>query len=267
LFVLYCALFLSVGIQKMVRADSGSAGVMFTCDTESGATSVCVLSAAYGLGENVVQGSVNPDEFIVHKATLQLGFPSIVWSQLGSKSLRMVYSESSMTKAGESGTKNQPVSAADAARFCLEPADVLQLTRMGVQIEAHYSRKAGHPCPMDIEFCKDGTDGSLWIVQARPETVTSRWKANEYNTYHLDHKAGNAATLLAKGTAVGAGIGVGTVRVLLSMKQSHTFRKGDVLVAERTDPGRYSGAHLLAVNLISSLWNVDGTIPSVVNCM
>ena len=159
---------LSIGVQKMVRSDKGASGVMFTLDTETGFRDVVFINAAYGLGENVVQGTVNPDEFYVFKTTLAQGHRPILKRQLGSKERKLIYAADAM--AGVS-TRNIPVKREDRERFAITDDEVLQLARYAITIENHYSQQAGHPMPMDIEWAKDGESGELFILQARPETV------------------------------------------------------------------------------------------------
>jgi pyruvate,water dikinase len=218
---------LSVGVQRMVRADKASSGVIFTLDTESGARNVVVITGAWGLGENVVQGAVVPDEWVVHKPTLAQGHRPIVRRTLGSKEMRMVYDE-----GGGRLTRNVPVAPADRARFVLSDDEVLELARQAVAVETHYGRLRGTPTPMDLEWAKDGRTGELFVVQARPETVRSRESATSVETFTL----GAEGRKLVTGTAVGQRIGAGTVRVVRDPKELATFRDGDVLVAERTDP-------------------------------
>ncbi|KAB2839461.1 phosphoenolpyruvate synthase, partial [bacterium] len=157
---------LSVGVQKMVRSDLGSSGVMFTLDTESGFRDVVLINGAYGLGENVVQGVVDPDEFLVFKPTLREGYRPILQRRLGSKEIRMVYN----ARGGSKETRNVPVPPAERRRFCVDDEEILQLARWGLLVEAHYSAKAGQDRPMDLEWAKDGRSGELFILQARPET-------------------------------------------------------------------------------------------------
>ncbi|KHL01388.1 phosphoenolpyruvate synthase [Sinomonas humi] len=214
---------LSAGIQRMVRSDLGASGVMFTMDTESGFADAVFITSSYGLGEAVVQGAVNPDEFYVHKPALAAGRPAILKRGLGEKAVQMTY-----TDAGEVGRTVDfvPVRQAERARFSLTDAEVEQLGRHAVAIEAHYGR------PMDIEWGKDGVDGQLYILQARPETVQSRRAAGTVSRYTLNERS----TVLAEGRAIGQRIGAGQVRVLSSLGQMASFQAGDVLVASMTDP-------------------------------
>ncbi|MGA0612616.1 phosphoenolpyruvate synthase [Caldimonas sp. KR1-144] len=218
----------SVGVMKMVRSDRGSSGVMFTLDTDSGFRDVVFVTGAWGLGENVVQGTVDPDEFYVFKPTLQAGHRAVLRRKLGGKDVRMVYSQG----AGRETTRNVPTSKEDRDRFCLDDADVLELADAGVAIERHYSRKAGCSTPMDIEWAKDGLDGRLYIVQARPETVASRRPLHEVEEVRLHAKAAPLVT----GRAVGARVASGRVRVVSNVSELSDFRPGDVLVADTTMP-------------------------------
>ncbi|WP_194788079.1 phosphoenolpyruvate synthase [Pseudomonas sp. UFMG81] len=214
---------LSAGVQRMVRSETGTAGVMFTLDTESGFRDVVFITGAYGLGETVVQGAVNPDEFYVHKNTLQAGRPAILRRNLGSKAIKMVYGDEA--KAGRS-VKTVEVDRAERARFCLSDAEVAELAKQAMIIEQHYQR------PMDIEWAKDGDDGKLYIVQARPETVKSRASANVMERYLLKEKG----TVLVEGRAIGQRIGAGKVRVIKDVSEMDKVQPGDVLVSDMTDP-------------------------------
>jgi len=214
---------LSAGVQRMVRSETGTAGVMFTLDTESGFRDVVFITGAYGLGETVVQGAVNPDEFYVHKHTLQAGRPAILRRNLGSKAIKMVYGDEA--KAGRS-VKTVDVDRAERARFCLTDAEVAELAKQAMIIEQHYQR------PMDIEWAKDGDDGQLYIVQARPETVKSRASANVMERYLLKEKG----TVLVEGRAIGQRIGAGKVRVIKDVSEMDKVQPGDVLVSDMTDP-------------------------------
>ncbi|MGH7671093.1 MAG: phosphoenolpyruvate synthase, partial [Gemmatimonadaceae bacterium] len=213
---------LSAGIQRMVRSDTGASGVMFTLDTESGFDQVVFITASYGLGETVVQGAVNPDEFYVHKPTLALGKPSVVRRSLGSKLIKMVFTGN--REAGKS-TKTVDVSEADRYRFAINDADVLQLARYAVIIEQHYGRA------MDIEWGRDGEDGKLYVLQARPETVKSHsGRITEKFTLKQHGK------VLVTGRAIGQKIGAGPARVVKSAKEMDRVKAGDVLVTDMTDP-------------------------------
>jgi pyruvate,water dikinase len=212
------SVYLSVGVQKMIRSDLASSGVMFSIDTESGFQDAVYITGAYGLGENVVQGAVNPDQFYVFKPTLKQGFRPILEKKLGSKEQRMIY--------GDTGTVQQPVSKEDASHFVIDDDEILILARWAIIIEEHYQK------PMDIEWAKDGKTGDLFIVQARPETVHSQKDVAILETYILEQK-GN---ILAEGEAVGSRIGQGNAKVIESSQNIHQFQKGQVLVTDMTDP-------------------------------
>ncbi|MEW3746828.1 phosphoenolpyruvate synthase [Pseudomonas aeruginosa] len=213
---------LSAGVQRMVRSETGTAGVMFTLDTESGFRDVVFITGAYGLGETVVQGAVNPDEFYVHKPTLEAGRPAILRRNLGSKAIKMIYGDEA--KAGRS-VKVVDVDRADRARFALSDAEVTELAKQAMIIEKHYGR------PMDIEWAKDGDDGKLYIVQARPETVKSRASATVMERYLLKEKG----TVLVEGRAIGQRIGAGPVKVINDVSEMDKVQPGDVLVSDMTD--------------------------------
>jgi pyruvate,water dikinase len=215
---------LSAGVQRMVRSDTGAAGVMFTIDTESGFKDVVFVTASYGLGETVVQGAVNPDEFYVHKPTLALGKPSVIRRNLGSKLIKMVFAEKK--EAGKS-TRTVDVEEADRNRFSLTDADVLELARYAMIIEKHYGR------PMDIEWGRDGRDGKLYILQARPETVKSQ--ATNHGAIEK-YTLKQFSKVLSSGRAIGQKIGVGSVRVVKDPAEMNRVQPGDVLVADMTDP-------------------------------
>ncbi len=214
---------LSAGVQRMVRSETGTAGVMFTLDTESGFRDVVFITGAYGLGETVVQGAVNPDEFYVHKHTLEAGRPAILRRNLGSKAIKMIYGAEA--KAGKS-VQTVDVDKADRARFCLTDAQVSELAKQAMIIEKHYQ------CPMDIEWAQDGDDGKLYIVQARPETVKSRSQANVMERYLLKEKG----KVLVEGRAIGQRIGAGRVRIIKDVSEMDKVQPGDVLVSDMTDP-------------------------------
>ena len=216
---------LSIGVQKMVRADTGSSGVMFTIDTESGFAGVVLINAAWGLGENVVQGAVNPDEFYVFKKTLSDQHSPIVRRQLGEKAIKMVYSHDST--AGLS-TRNVEVAAEDQRRFCINDDDVLQLARYAVIIENHYGR------PMDIEWAKDGENGELFILQARPETVQSEVNKQYQTQFKLDSQDKPQALIVGK--SIGKRIANGTACVIADAGDMHKLKKGEVLITDITDP-------------------------------
>ncbi len=213
--------FLSAGVQLMVRSDVGASGVLFTLDTESGFRDVVFVTGSWGLGENVVQGAVNPDEFYVYKPTLEKGKPAILRRTLGAKQIRMVYSDA----PGER-VRNEDTPEALRRQFSVTDADVEELARQSLVIEKHYGR------PMDIEWAKDGLSGKLFIVQARPETVKSRAQANRIERYALSARG----PVLSEGRAIGHKIGSGVARVVRNLAQMSQFQAGDVLVADMTDP-------------------------------
>jgi pyruvate,water dikinase len=217
----HSAVALSVGVQTMVRSDLGSAGVMFTLDTDSGFRDVVFITAAYGLGETVVQGAVNPDEFYVYKPAVRSGHRAIVRRNLGAKAIKMVYSDAA---SGER-VRTVDVSPADRRRFSLDDADILSLATQALAIEAHYGT------PMDIEWGKDGATGRLYILQARPETVQSRAKGT-IQRFTLK----NRSKVLVTGRSIGQRIGAGHVRIIRDVREMARVRAGDVLVADMTDP-------------------------------
>jgi pyruvate,water dikinase len=219
---------LSVGVMKMVRSDLAASGVIFTLDTESGFRDVVFVTGSWGLGENIVQGKVDPDEFYVHKPTFRLGHRAVLSRSLGNKELRLVYASGK----GEATTRNVATQQAERERFCLGDGEVLELADYAIRIEDHYSRLAGQPTPMDIEWAKDGEDGKLYIVQARPETVASRRTAGAFETYALK----GTGAVLATGRAVGEKIASGAVRLVTGAHDLAAFRPGEVLVAESTTP-------------------------------
>ncbi|TWU02132.1 phosphoenolpyruvate synthase [Stieleria varia] len=218
---------LSIGIQQMVRSDLSAAGVMFSIDTETGFRDTVLINAAYGLGETVVQGSVNPDEYYVFKPTLREGFRPILKRTLGTKAVKLVYDD-----GGSKMTKSVPVSQTDQQRFALKDDDILQLARWACDIEDHYSQLTGESRPMDIEWAKDGRTGELFIVQARPETVQSHRLTNSLERFHLTQ----SGTKILSGRAVGSKIAQGRVRLIRDVTQLSDFCDGEVLVADITDP-------------------------------
>ncbi|MFN6537510.1 MAG: phosphoenolpyruvate synthase [Nostoc sp. EkiNYC01] len=218
---------LSVGVQKMVRSDLATSGVMFSIDTETGFQDVALITAAYGLGENVVQGAVNPDEYLVFKPTLKQGYRPILEKRLGTKEIKMVYDT-----GGSKLTKNIPVAASDRLKYALSDEEILELAQACCLIEEHYSQVRGVYTPMDIEWAKDGITNELFIVQARPETVQSQKSKNVLRTYHLQRKG----EVLVTGRSVGEMIGQGKARVIVDVRQINQFQPGDVLVTNRTDP-------------------------------
>ncbi len=218
---------LSIGVQRMVRSDLASSGVMFSIDTETGFRDAVLINAAYGLGENVVQGAVNPDELLVFKPTLQQGFRPILQKRLGSKEFKLIYD-----MGGGRMTHNVPVPPVERARFALTDDETLQLARWACAIEDHYSKKRGQFTPMDMEWAKDGLTGELWIVQARPETVQSQKSVTTQEAYRLLEKG----PVLVNGRSVGEKIGTGTVHVIEDARELNQFRTGDILVTDKTDP-------------------------------
>ncbi len=226
----HMAVALGVTVQKMVRADLASAGVMFTLDTESGFRDVVFITSAYGLGENVVQGTVNPDEFYVHKPKLEAGFAPILQRSIGSKEQKMIYAAENVR--GQS-TRNVAVKPADQDVFSIDDAEVLTLARYATRIEQHYSNKRGHSVPMDIEWAKDGENGELFVVQARPETVQSNVSDVHFQeTFRLDEPG----KVLTQGKSVGRRIAAGPARIILDATHMHDLADGEVLVTDITDP-------------------------------
>jgi pyruvate,water dikinase len=211
---------LSIGVQRMVRSDLGTSGVIFTIDTESGFRDAVLINAAYGLGENIVKGAVNPDEYCVFKPTLREGFRPILQKIIGNKEVKMIYD------AGAAAVRNVPVPQADRMRFSLSDDDILKLARWACLIEEHYGK------PMDVEWAKDGITGELFIVQARPETVQSRKDTNVLEIYALEE----SSKVLVTGRSVGGKIACGPVRLIKSTASLDEFQEGEVLVAEKTDP-------------------------------
>jgi len=220
---------LSIGIQKMVRSDLGASGVMFTLDTETGFRDVVFINASYGLGENVVKGAVNPDEFYVFKPTLVAGKRPILKRQLGEKAIKMTYARD--TVAGFS-TRNVSVPDADRLQFAIDDNEVLELARYGITIEEHYSEIAGHPMPMDVEWAKDGVSGELFVLQARPETVRSRESREVYDVYHMEARG----TVLTSGKSVGRKIASGTAHIIDQAANMNKLKADEVLVTDMTDP-------------------------------
>ena len=223
---------LSIGVQRMVRSDRASSGVMFTIDTESGFRNAVLLTAAWGLGETVVQGAVNPDEWLVFKPTLESGHAPILSRRLGSKAIRMVRVPPG-EREGDRPVRIEPVPQEARDRFALRDDEVLTLARWGCRIEAHYSALRGTPTPMDIEWGKDGENGDLFILQARPETVESRRSAAVLRSWQLEP---HTQQPIVSGQAIGASVSSGVVRVIRDPSEIDRFRNGDLLVTERTDP-------------------------------
>ena len=218
---------LSIGVQHMVRSDLATSGVMFSIDTETGFRNAVLINAAYGLGENVVQGAVNPDEYLVFKPTLAEGYRPILQKRLGNKEFKLIYD-----LGGGRMTRNVPVPPEDRTRFAITDDEILKLSRWACIIEDHYSEKRGVFTPMDMEWAKDGLTGELWIVQARPETVQSQKEVNVQENYSLKEKG----KILVRGRSVGEKIGQGQVHVITHASHLEQFREGEVLVTDKTDP-------------------------------
>ncbi|MEX2652986.1 MAG: phosphoenolpyruvate synthase [Acidimicrobiia bacterium] len=219
---------LSVGVMKMVRSDLASSGVLFTIDTETGFEDVVFITGAYGLGETVVQGVVDPDEFYVHKPTFELGHRSVLKRKLGRKQVRMVYSQG----RGGQTTSIVPTPDTDRDRFCLTDTEVLTLAGYGIEVERHYGAKAGHRMPMDIEWAKDGIDNRIYLVQARPETVASQKRGTTLTEYLVQP----GARVLVEGRAVGRAAASGLAHVITSTAGLSSFRPNEVLIADTTTP-------------------------------
>ncbi len=219
---------LSIGVQKMVRSDMACSGVMFSIDTESGFKNAAFITGSYGLGENVVLGAVNPDEFYVFKPTLKDGFKPIIAKQVGAKKIKMIYD----TQGSKATTKNIPVPEDDRKKFVITEEEILTLARWACIIEDHYSEKAGHFKPMDMEWAKDGESGELFIVQARPETVMSQRDVTKLEEYVMKEEG----KIIVRGHSVGQKIGAGKANIIKDVKDISNFKKGEVLVTDMTDP-------------------------------
>ena len=219
---------LSIGIMKMVRSDLASSGVIFTLDTETGFRDVVFITGAYGLGENIVQGQVNPDEFYVFKPTFREGYKPIIQKKVGNKEIKMIYGR------GDSKvlTRNVEVPEADRLRFCIDDEEVLELAGYAITIEDHYSEKYREPRPMDIEWAKDGITGELFIVQARPETVQSQRSKEILETYVLEKQS----EIIVKGRSVGSKIASGKAHVITDVSDLPSFKPGEILIADTTTP-------------------------------
>ena len=241
---------LSIGIMKMVRSDLAASGVMFSIDTESGFPDVAFITAAYGLGETVVQGQVAPDEFHVHKPTFEQGYRAVLRRALGSKRVKMVYSsgfpkelpddlsralpkEQSLTRPEDRTTETIPVASANQTRFCISDQEVLTLADYCIKTEHHFSARAGYPVPMDMEWAKDGIDGELYLIQARPETVVARQNPLVSKNYRLIGKPGESLT---EGRAVGSSIASGRARIINKASELANFQAGEVLISKNTAP-------------------------------
>ncbi len=219
---------LSIAVQKMVRADRGASGVLFTLDTESGFRNVVLITGSYGLGENIVQGAVEPDEFMVFKPTFTAGHRAVLRHTLGSKQIKMIYAD----EQAHEPTRNVPTTAEERAGYCISDEDALVLADYALKIERHYSKQAGHEVPMDVEWAKDGLDGRLYVVQARPETSASR----RHPTMLEEYRLGATPEPLVAGHAVGAKIASGPARLIKNVSEIASFRAGEVLVTDSTTP-------------------------------
>ncbi len=219
---------LSVGIQRMIGADKASSGVIFTLDTESGNRDVVMITGLWGLGEAIVQGIADPDEFLVHKPTLKLGYETVLRHRIGSKKVKLVYADGK----AEEPTVWQPVASSEQLKLSLEDTEIIQLAKQAVIVEQHYSEFHGRPTPMDIEWAKDGPNGALYILQARPETIHASAESNLLTQYHLD----GDGKVVVQGQAVGDRIGSGPVRLVNDAKELEQVQPGDILVAAATTP-------------------------------
>jgi pyruvate,water dikinase len=216
---------LSVGIQKMIRSDLGSSGVMFTLDTETGFKNVVLINSIWGVGEMIVKGKITPDEFFVFKPTLKDGYKSIIVKNLGRKTKKLIYSR-------KGGLKESPVKKNQQLKFSLTDKEILTLAKWGCQIEDYYSKLAGKWMPQDVEWAKDGKTGKLFIVQSRPETVHASAKKTIYKEYEIKTKK----EPILRGIAIGDKIGKGKVRIISNVSNMSEFKKGEVLVTKMTDP-------------------------------
>ncbi len=229
----YLKVYLSVVVMKMVRSDKASSGVMFSLDTETGFKDVVFINAALGLGENVVQGTLNPDAFYVHKPTFNKGFKTVLKRSLGSKEKKMIFTDTiNLDNIAVEYTKNIPTTEQEQSHFCITDEDVMVLAEYAIKVENHYSQKAGFHKPMDMEWAKDGEDGQLYMVQARPETVESQKHGNILEVYQMKE----TGKVLVSGQAIGTKIGQGKVHYIKSVEELDTFKAGEVLVADTTNP-------------------------------
>ena len=229
----YYKVYLCVVVMKMVRSDEGASGVMFSLDTETGFRDVVFINAALGLGENVVQGTIDPDSFYVHKPTFEKGYRAVLKRRLGKKEKKMIFTDTLNTdNIAVEYTRNIDTPSEERGRFCIPDEDVMVLADYAIKVENHYSRKAGFHKPMDMEWAKDGLDGQLYMVQARPETVESQKKDNILRIYHLRGRS----KILTQGRAVGTRIGAGKARIISDVNHLSEFRPGEVLVADTTTP-------------------------------
>lgn len=229
----YLKVALCVVVMKMVRSDISSSGVMFSIDTETGFKDVVFINAALGLGENIVQGSINPDSFYIHKPTFKQGFRSVLKRSLGSKEKKMIFSDNiTSDNLALEYTKNIDTTQEEREKFCINDDDLMVLAEYAIKIEEHYSKEAGHYKPMDMEWAKDGIDGKIYMVQARPETVESHLQANILEHYNLQEHS----NVLVSGYAIGTKIASGKVRYISGVADLHSFKKGEVLVTDTTNP-------------------------------
>ena len=229
----YLKVYLSVTVMKMIRSDKASSGVMFSIDTESGFSDVVFINGAYGLGENVVQGTIDPDSFYVHKPTFNAGYRAVLNRRIGRKQLKMVFNdEININNIAVEYTKNIEVEESQRKQFCISDEDVMVLADYAIKIEDHYSKKASYRKPMDMEWAKDGDDGEIYIVQARPETVESKNKGLFYETYNLKSRS----QVLVEGRAVGRKLATGKVHKIEDTSKLNEFKAGEVLVADTTTP-------------------------------
>ena len=225
--------YLSVVVMKMVRSDVGASGVMFSLDTETGFNDVVFINAAYGLGENIVQGTIDPDSFYVHKPTYKKGFRTVLKRAVGGKQQKMIFTDTiNLDNIAAEYTKNIPTTKEEQSHYAITDEDVMVLADYAIKVEKHYSDKVGHNKPMDMEWAKDGQDGQLYMVQARPETVQSQKHGNVLKLYHLQE----SGKVLATGRAVGTKIGKGKVHYIRSTQELDEFKAGEVLVADTTTP-------------------------------
>lgn len=229
----YLKVYISVVVMKMVRSDIASSGVMFGLDTETGFKDVVFINAGLGLGENVVQGAINPDSFFVHKPTFEKGFRAVLKRSLGSKEQKMIIADTiSVDNIASEYTKNIPTTKEEQSQFCVSDEDLMTLADYAIKVQNHYSNKVGHDKPMDMEWAKDGIDGKLYIVQARPETVESRKHGKVLESYQLKE----SSEILVRGKAIGEKIGKGRVHFIQSVKDLDSFKSGEILVADVTNP-------------------------------
>ncbi|MFW5639483.1 MAG: PEP/pyruvate-binding domain-containing protein, partial [Methanoculleus sp.] len=219
---------LSVGVMKMVRSDLAASGVIFTLDTDTGFRDVVLITGSYGLGEMIVQGAVNPDEFYVFKPTFRKGYRAIVRKNLGEKRVKLIYGQGGAKEV----TRQVDVPESDRKRFCIDEGDILTLAGYALTIEDHYSTKAKKSVPMDIEWAKDGETGEIFIVQARPETVQSQKAGDVLETYHIDEHG----VVLATGKSIGDKIAVGKARVITDVSRLPEFKSGEILISDTTTP-------------------------------